>query len=78
MTLRRDAAGAIVLEGRCLVEEAEPLLRMLQQTPSAPLDWSRCSQLHTAILQLILAARPRRIGPCGDPFAERAVTDNSL
>jgi hypothetical protein len=72
VTLRRDPAGTIVLEGSCPVEDAEPLLQMLQQTPGATLDWSGCSQLHTAVLQIVLAARPTRTGPCGDPFTERA------
>jgi hypothetical protein len=75
MTLRRDPSGTIVLEGSCPVEDAEPLLRMLQQTPDAALDWTGCRHLHTAVLQIILAARPRRTGPCGDPFTDQALSE---
>jgi hypothetical protein len=68
VSLRRDEAGAIVLDGVCPVEDAEPLLQMLQATPTAMLDWSRCNHLHTAVLQVILAARIAPAGPCGDPW----------
>ena len=71
MSVGRRDNGVIVLEGRCAVEEAEPLLQMLQATPAAPCDWTRCSHLHTAVLQVILAARPALIGPCGDPYVEQ-------
>ena len=58
MSVRRHENGTIVLEGDCPVEDAETLLQMLQATPGVPLDWTQCSQLHTAVLQVILAARP--------------------
>ena len=67
MSVRRDDSGAIVLDGVCPVEDAEPLLRMLLTTPAAGLDWTRCSQLHTAVLQVILAAGVP-VGPCGDAW----------
>jgi hypothetical protein len=68
MSVHRDDSGAIVLDGVCPVEDAEPLLRMLQTTPAAGLDWTRCSQLHTAVLQVILAAGMVPAGPCGDAW----------
>jgi hypothetical protein len=67
VSVRRDS-GAIVLDGICAVEDAEPLLQMLQMTPAAPLDWTRCSQIHTAVLQVMLAAGVIPMGPCGDPW----------
>jgi hypothetical protein len=60
-----------VLEGVCPVEDAEPLLQMLQMTPAAPLDWTRCSRVHTAILQIILAAGVVPAGPCGDAWVRQ-------
>ena len=71
MSVGRGDNGVIVLEGRCAVEEAEPLLQMLQATPAAPCDWTRCSHLHTAVVQVILAARPALIGPCRAPYVEQ-------
>ena len=71
MTLLRDSSGTIVLSGQCAVDEAEPLLQLLLETPGAAVDWTRCTGLNTAILQLVIAIRPSLKGPCGDPFIAR-------
>jgi hypothetical protein len=71
MSLRREDDGTIVLFGSCPVDEAEPLHRMLLSDRSAQLDWTQCSHLHSAIVQLVIAAQPTLAGPCGDPFVER-------
>lgn len=79
MSVRRDDGGTtILLVGKCPVEDAEPLLQLLQATPGAPLDWTQCGQLHTAVLQVILAGRPALVGPCGDPWVEQWVAANLL
>ena len=52
----------------CPIADAEVLLQLLQKFPSASLDWTKCNSLHTAVLQVILAARPILTGPCGDSF----------
>jgi hypothetical protein len=64
----RHDDGTILLEGVCPVEDAESLLELLQATPRAPVDWTRSNELHTAVLQVILAARPTLVGRCGDPW----------
>jgi hypothetical protein len=64
----RQEDGTILLEGGCPVEDAESLLQLLQATPGAPVDWTRSNHLHTAVLQVILAARPTLVGRCGDPW----------
>jgi len=69
-----ETNGSIALVGACPVEEAETLLQLLQSTPAAPCDWTRCSHLHTAVVQVILAARPALIGPCGDAWIEQWVS----
>lgn len=66
MSVRRGNDGTILLEGVCPVEDAEPLWQLLQATPGAPLDWTRSSHLHTAVLQVVLVARPTLVGRCGD------------
>jgi hypothetical protein len=71
VSVRRDDAGTILLEGHCPVEDAEPLLQLLQATTEARCDWTRCSHLHTAVLQVVLVARPALIGPCGESWIER-------
>jgi hypothetical protein len=73
MTVRRGDNGAIVLEGVCPVEDAEPLLQMLQTMSAADVDWRPCRQLHTAVLQLVLASGRAQVGPCGDPWVAQWV-----
>lgn len=57
MSVRLDSE-CIHLEGLCRVEDAEPLARLLQESPSRTVDLSRCEQLHAAVLQALLAFRP--------------------
>ena len=71
MTVGRSDTGIVVLEGVCAVEDAEPLLQLLQATQGAALDWTRCRQLHTAVFQIILASGVAPIGPCGDAWVEQ-------
>ncbi len=73
MSVRRETDGRIVLTDACMVEDAEPLLQLLQETPHAACDWRQCGHLHTAVVQVILAARPALIGPCGDPWIDQWV-----
>lgn len=68
MTVARSDTGMVVLDGVCAVEDAEPLLQMLQATPTAVVDWTACRQLHTAVFQVILASGIAPIGPCGDAW----------
>jgi hypothetical protein len=63
MTVRSDGAGVILLEGDCPVEDAEMLLRLLSLNPASAVDWRACEQAHTAVLQVLLAARPVILGP---------------
>jgi len=71
MSVRRREDGVIVLEGACPVEDAEPLLQLLQDTPRSACDWTSCNQLHTAVVQVLLMAGPVMAGPCGDPWIEQ-------
>jgi hypothetical protein len=66
--VRRDENGTIVMEGDSPAEDAELLLQLLQATPQAVLDWTRCRHIHSAVLQVVLAAQPSLCGPCGDPW----------
>ena len=71
MTIRRSDEGILILDGDCAVEEAEFLLQMLQATPGATVDWTQCRQLHTAVLQVIMASGNSPIGPCGDVWVQQ-------
>jgi hypothetical protein len=68
VTVRRSDSGTVVLEGVCSVEDAEALLQLLQTVPGAMLDWTQCRQLHTAVLQVVLASGLDPVGPCGDAW----------
>ena len=73
MTVRVAADGGIVLEGRCPVEDAEALQLFLIRHPSAQVDWSGCEQAHTAVLQVLMAARPQICGSARSEFLQDRV-----
>ena len=68
MTVRLTNEGAIMLVGECPVEDAETLLEHLQTRREDVVDWSGCTRLHTAVLQVLMAAKPKLVGECGDAF----------
>ena len=64
----RLADGIIVLEGRCRIEEAETLLRHLLENGDRPIDLSGCETMHSAVVQILIAAKPAISGRPIDPF----------
>jgi hypothetical protein len=63
--------GEIIrLVGRCHVEDAEPLLVLLQAGHGRTVDLSGSEMLHTAIVQLILAFRPPLAGDSAEGFVK--------
>lgn len=72
MTVRLSD-GIIVLEGNCPVDEAEALLDLLLAHPNAPVDWNACAQLHSSLVQVLLAARPAVLGAPESEFLRRWV-----
>jgi hypothetical protein len=50
--------NVVSLRGVCGVEEAEALLDWLQAHPKGRVNLQACEHLHTALLQVLLAARP--------------------
>jgi hypothetical protein len=69
MTVRR-ADDTIVLEDVCPVEDAETLLNQLQAGASL-VDWSGCTHLHTACLQVMLVAGLPVVGQPANPTLAR-------
>jgi hypothetical protein len=67
--------GVARLTGSCTVEEAEPLLDWLRATPDPALDLSACLAAHSAVVQVLLAARPRVVAPPPDPVLAAALAD---
>ena len=70
MTIRLDGP-TIHLDGDCPVEDAETLLRFLHEPSARTIDWTGAGRLHTAVIQVVLAADRGVRGPCGDPFVAR-------
>jgi hypothetical protein len=46
-----------VFSGACVPDEADALLEWLRATPDAAADLGTCESLHTALAQLLMAAR---------------------
>lgn len=68
MTVRKLSDGTIEIAGHCGLEDAEALHAQLLSAPDACVDWAACESLHTATLQVLLAARPELRGTPSAPF----------
>jgi len=68
--LRFDVA---TLSGVVSVDDAEPLSAWLRSCPSPQVRMTRCTHLHTAALQALLAYRPKLGAAPTDPFLARWV-----
>jgi hypothetical protein len=55
------------LKGVCTVEEAEPLLQWLQDQQRAKVKLKECTHIHTAVLQVLMAAKVMVTLPPEDP-----------
>ncbi|MGH8169811.1 MAG: hypothetical protein ACRETJ_04660 [Steroidobacteraceae bacterium] len=71
MTVRMLPSGSIELLGTCTSSDAEPLLQLLLTAPDAIVDWRSCQGAHTAVVQVLMAARPRLLGPPAADDLER-------
>jgi hypothetical protein len=77
MTIRKNADGVVLLEGDCVLEEAEELQRLLLDDPRPAVDWRACTAAHTAVIQVLLVARAALHGPPEGEFL-RAFVDPLL
>lgn len=77
MTVQRGD-GAIRLIGDCPVEDADSLLALLIDNPEISVDVSASGRLHTAVAQVLLAARPEIVGQSSNIFAARWVMPHVL
>ncbi|MBM6595236.1 hypothetical protein [Microvirga pudoricolor] len=67
MSVRLEAE-VVHLEGDCGVEDAEPLLVLLQADRFRTVDLDRVDRLHTAVFQVLFALRPPLQGQSPDLF----------
>jgi len=63
MSISLSPGGTILLEGPSPSEDAELLLQLLLSNPKAVVDWRRCSAAHSAVIQVLMAAKPAMLGP---------------
>jgi len=68
MTIRLLPDGTIELAGHCIIDDAEKLHQHLMDDPKAAVDWRQCVDVHTAIIQILLVARPAIKGPPTSDF----------
>lgn len=68
-TLKKHAA----LEGHVSVEDAETLQGWLAAQPRPAVHLGRCEGVHTAVLQVLLALRPRVVAPPPDRWLAAAL-----
>lgn len=73
MPIRYDADLAR-FEAACTVEDALPLAEWLEATAAPRVDLSACTDLHTALLQLLLAGRPTVTAGPEDAFLARVIS----
>jgi anti-anti-sigma regulatory factor len=52
-----------VLSGQVTIDETDQLLEWLQRNRKAVIDLAACEHLHSAILQVLMSARPRCVVP---------------
>jgi hypothetical protein len=62
-------SGDIIrISGNASVADAEPILAALHQDPSRRIDLREAGHLHSAVVQILLAVRPRITGGPSYPF----------
>jgi hypothetical protein len=64
---------AVTLDGVVTVEDAEELANWLKKSPKAAVNVSSAGHLHSAVLQVLLALKPRIDGKPADPWLEAAL-----
>lgn len=65
------AKSVATLSGVITVDDAEPLAQWLRETSRPKVRLIRCTHLHTAAFQALLAARPVITGLPTEPFLAR-------
>jgi hypothetical protein len=56
LTVKLVDKDNVELSGGCPPEDAELLFQHLLENRSATVDWSKCEQAHTAVIQVLLAS----------------------
>ncbi len=62
-----------VLQGHVTVEDAEPLAEWVRKHPKGALEMAACDSLHAAVVQVLLALRPKLASPPDNPWLVAAM-----
>jgi hypothetical protein len=73
MTVELEPDGMIGLKGICPSADAEALLEHLLVSPDVAVDWRECESAHTAVIQVLLAAKPKLLGPPMSAFLSERI-----
>lgn len=73
MTVRLKEGSVIELSGVCGIDDAEALQRSLLAAPDSTVRWETCEHLHTAVLQVLLAAKAGASDVPSNPFLREHV-----
>jgi hypothetical protein len=73
MTVILAEPGVIALRDDCPADDAEALLRLLLGDAHAIVDWRGCESAHTAVVQVLVAARRKLRGPPRQGFLSTMV-----
>jgi hypothetical protein len=63
VSVQLQADETILLGGSCPSDDAEVLVQLLAASAGALVDWRGCESAHTAVIQVLLAAKPKLLGP---------------
>jgi hypothetical protein len=63
--------SSVRFEDVCTVEDAMEFIGYLRTSEMQDVDLSGCTYLHTALLQLLLRAKPHILAAAEDPFLAR-------
>jgi len=66
-----------IFEGKCTLHEAEPLHEWLKKTPQGKVDLAACQYMHTAILQVLLIAKPVMTASPEDAWLSACLANNA-
>lgn len=73
MTVKLVDRGNVELSGNCPPEDAEVLFQHLLENRSVTVDWTKCEQAHTAVIQVLLASGCQLRGPPAGSFLKEYI-----
>ena len=74
MTVEQTGDHSISLSDSCGIDDAGPVCsRLLLADRRAIVDWRSCEELHAAVIQILLAARPDLAGPPASVFLQNRI-----